>query len=352
MTADIAVRDNNAVTISDLDPATLESLIVNGDCSKLNPQQRVAYYRARCDAAGLDYRTQPLQFINLQGKLVLYALKGATDQLAANHGIVCEIVSQVTENEVRTVTVRSRTRDGRQTDDAGCVFIGGKKGDDLCNAFLKAITKAKRRAVLSLCGLGMLDESEIETIPASARQPVTAPAPHHALPASNTAKVNALQAQAEAHLNKPAAPPPAAVPAAAFANDAPAVQPPKPGFKVMAGSEGWPVYWVYAIYKPAPGQSKYDIYLADSMKVGGSPKKGVKYSMFVDPSKPEESERIQTIEAAYASNSPLRYSVKTNVKGDKTYHNIVDVSVIPAAALNEMPNEPEAPPPDNEDVPF
>ncbi|BEJ60493.1 hypothetical protein B10172_05150 [Campylobacter jejuni] len=29
---------------------------------------------------------------------------------------------------------------------------------------MKAITKAKRRVTLSICGLGMLDESELETI--------------------------------------------------------------------------------------------------------------------------------------------------------------------------------------------
>ena len=33
------------------------------------------------------------------------------------------------------------------------------------NAKLKAITKAKRRVTLSICGLGFLDETEIETIP-------------------------------------------------------------------------------------------------------------------------------------------------------------------------------------------
>ena len=43
--------------------------------------------------------------------------------------------------------------------------IGKLKGDVLCNAIMKAETKAKRRVTLSVCGLGFLDESEIETIP-------------------------------------------------------------------------------------------------------------------------------------------------------------------------------------------
>ena len=37
----------------------------------------------------------------------------------------------------------------------------------LVNAKLKAITKAKRRVTLSICGLGFLDETEIDTIPSA-----------------------------------------------------------------------------------------------------------------------------------------------------------------------------------------
>jgi hypothetical protein len=47
----------------------------------------------------------------------------------------------------------------------GTVPIRGLTGDNLANAMLKALTKAKRRLTLSLCGLGMLDELEVETIP-------------------------------------------------------------------------------------------------------------------------------------------------------------------------------------------
>jgi hypothetical protein len=36
---------------------------------------------------------------------------------------------------------------------------------DFGNALMKAVTKAKRRLTLSICGLGMLDETEISSIP-------------------------------------------------------------------------------------------------------------------------------------------------------------------------------------------
>src|SRR6202020_1247291 len=44
-------------------------------------------------------------------------------------------------------------------------------------AVMKAETKSKRRVTLSICGLGILDETEIETIPESKPAPklVTAP---------------------------------------------------------------------------------------------------------------------------------------------------------------------------------
>src|SRR3990167_4493203 len=108
-------------SLASIDNETLFSLVTNGDCSKLSDNQKLQYYKARCDAAGLDPRAQPFQFISLSGKMVLYALKGCTDQLAAKHGIVCEVLDQRTEEGIRTVTVRARAKDGRQTDEIGCV---------------------------------------------------------------------------------------------------------------------------------------------------------------------------------------------------------------------------------------
>ncbi|EOV0478051.1 hypothetical protein ACOIM4_001927, partial [Campylobacter coli] len=44
----------------------------------------------------------------------------------------------------------------------GALNIKNLGGDNLANAIMKAITKAKRRVTLSICGLGMLDESELD----------------------------------------------------------------------------------------------------------------------------------------------------------------------------------------------
>lgn len=147
-----------------LDAETFQALVMSGDMAKLKPGQRIAYYKARCEAAGLDPRTAPFQYMTLQGKMTLYATKGATDQLARNHKIRLQVLSQETAGDIRIVMVRATAGDGRETDEMGAVPVGGLRGADLANAYMKAITKAKRRAVLSLCGLGMLDETEIETV--------------------------------------------------------------------------------------------------------------------------------------------------------------------------------------------
>ena len=44
-------------------------------------------------------------------------------------------------------------------------FPSTLKGEAHANAVLKAVTKAKRRVTLSICGLGWLDETEVESIP-------------------------------------------------------------------------------------------------------------------------------------------------------------------------------------------
>ena len=47
--------------------------------------------------------------------------------------------------------------------------IAGLKGEALSNAMMRAEAKAKRRVALSLCGLGMIDDSEVDSIPGAKR---------------------------------------------------------------------------------------------------------------------------------------------------------------------------------------
>ena len=63
----------------------MESVLLKGDLSKLTSQERADYYLTVCRTIGLNPTTQPLAFITLNGKMVLYALRAASDQLRKIH---------------------------------------------------------------------------------------------------------------------------------------------------------------------------------------------------------------------------------------------------------------------------
>lgn len=144
---------------------TLSNIILKGDLSGLRPEQKAEYYVSVCNRLSLDPATQPFQLLNLSGKQVLYCSKAGAEQLTKKYQISHEIKDRQTVNDVFIVYVRATLPDGRFTDSSGAVNITGQKGDALANSLMKAETKAKRRSTISLLGLGMLDETEIETIP-------------------------------------------------------------------------------------------------------------------------------------------------------------------------------------------
>jgi hypothetical protein len=123
----------------------------------------------------------------LNGKLTLYCKRDATDQLRKMHGVSLHVLSRDESDGILTVAVRATTRDGRTDEDIGAVPMAGLKGEARCNAAMKAMTKAKRRVTLSICGLGMLDESELYGIPAAALAHVEKPAAELPALASDTA---------------------------------------------------------------------------------------------------------------------------------------------------------------------
>lgn len=143
----------------------IEQVLIKGDLKALTEDQRNAYYMRVCESAGLNPLTQPFAYIVLNGKLTLYALRSATDQLRAVHGVSVVDMDEQDRDGVHIVTVKVTDRHGRSDMARGAVSVANLKGEALANAIMKAETKAKRRATLSICGLGLLDETEVETIP-------------------------------------------------------------------------------------------------------------------------------------------------------------------------------------------
>jgi hypothetical protein len=156
---------NETTAIEKMEDAKLmESVLLQGDLSKLGPTERVNYYRRVCQSIGLNPLTRPFDYISLNGKLTLYAKKDATDQLRNLHGVSIDDVD-IVENETQfIVKVKGHNKDGRTDVEIGVVNKTDMQGN-LANAQMKAVTKGKRRLTLSLCGLGWLDETEIQSIP-------------------------------------------------------------------------------------------------------------------------------------------------------------------------------------------
>lgn len=190
MTNDIAPVQNGA--------AIMEQVLIKGDLSKLTPDERNRYYMETCNSLGMNPLTRPFEYITLNGRLQLYARRDAADQLRKINGVNIEILSQEHTGGLYIVHVRATDRGGRQDEDMGAVAMPpNAAGEIKANMILKAITKAKRRVTLSICGLGMLDETEVSDIPASAK-------------ASPQARIKTVQSAAAKTLPGPAAADPSA----------------------------------------------------------------------------------------------------------------------------------------------
>jgi hypothetical protein len=144
----------------------IEDLIIKGDLAKLTAEQRATYYVSVCKSLGLNELTKPFDYITLSGKLTLYANRTCADQLRKINGISLEIASQKIINDILTVHVKARDRDGREDEDIGAVpFSDTLRGEARANQILKAVTKAKRRVTLSISGLGWFEDAEVDERP-------------------------------------------------------------------------------------------------------------------------------------------------------------------------------------------
>lgn len=166
-------KTGNAAQESDgaLFTKVIESIVMRGDVSALGPTERANYYKQMCGHLGLNPHAQPFAFLRLNGKEILYATRGATDQLAAIHRLNREIVDgpkviDLAGTKLVYAVCRATHPNGRVETATATVPL-----TDPVNVLMKAETKAKRRATLSILGLGLLDEMELETIPANAQEP-------------------------------------------------------------------------------------------------------------------------------------------------------------------------------------
>jgi hypothetical protein len=151
----------------------LNKIFLNGDIKALSDKEVILYMNAVANKMGLDTTTHPINILEMKKynsneieKKILYINKDGAYQLAKNNSIsITKIETKYhKETGIYEVVAYGQDKIGRQDCSMSAVYIGKANGEHLANLLMKAETKAKRRLILSLCGTGLIDESEAESI--------------------------------------------------------------------------------------------------------------------------------------------------------------------------------------------
>ena len=152
--ADISVQEVEAEPKL---PDEIQQIILkeNGRCDKLSVEQKYDYANWICEMMQVKAALRPIDFIPTQGGIKPYLNKGAAEIIRDARGISVSEIKVEEVNGMFIVTCNLKDRNGRTDSDIGA----WPKGDsEQHNSLMKAVTKAKRRATLSMCRLGGLVE--------------------------------------------------------------------------------------------------------------------------------------------------------------------------------------------------
>ncbi len=147
-------------------------LLKGGDLAVLTASEKVSYAAELSRRLSLDPLTQPFRLLKVERREILYCTKAGAEQLNRLHEISHEIREREERHDIYTVYSRAMLPGGRFVDSSGSVSVVGLEGERLANAMMTAETKSKRRATLSLLGLGLLSEEEALTIAGAVREPL------------------------------------------------------------------------------------------------------------------------------------------------------------------------------------
>lgn len=163
-------QNDTQTTEASADAALLDEILADvqaagKDTSALPTEHRSALLTGLARRLGLNPLSGAVMFLRTNGRETLYVTKAGTDQIAARERLKRETIRgpEVVEIEKRKVVicqVRATHPDGRSEVSTATLAL-----TDPINDLMKCETKGKRRATLSVCGLGLLAEDEIETIP-------------------------------------------------------------------------------------------------------------------------------------------------------------------------------------------
>lgn len=131
-----------------------------GRCDRLNDEQRADYINYLCSKIGIEPTFRPIDLIPTKNGIKPYLNKGAGELIRDKRRISVDDMEIKEIGNMWLVTCRVRSFDGRCDTDMGVCLKNGtdKSPMNLNDSLMKAVTKAKRRATLSMCGLGAIIE--------------------------------------------------------------------------------------------------------------------------------------------------------------------------------------------------
>lgn len=179
-------NETNLTLVNDVDSNNnrmkdiMQKFILKNDLSCLTMEEKLIFILNRCKDLKLDPRSQPIMIIKSKEKVgnsfvekeTPYISKSGGEQLAKVHQVSVLDTEEKILDDVFIVKAKVSLPNGRISQAIGVTPLfteyDGKvtkiTGAKKCNAMMVADTKARRRAVLSICGTGMIDESEIDTM--------------------------------------------------------------------------------------------------------------------------------------------------------------------------------------------
>ena len=157
-------------------------------------EEKVQHYAEVCEALELDPRKRPFEYLYVDNEyegrnLILYVTKSGSNQLRAVRAIDVEPVTITIQAGVAIAVANAKDKTGRIDSCVGAVAVEGLTGKSLANAVMSAETKAKRRVTISISGIGLLDETEVQDLSGTVTRitPDVTPAPAPQLAAPSTA---------------------------------------------------------------------------------------------------------------------------------------------------------------------
>jgi len=131
-----------------------------GRCDQLNIDQQAEYKIYLCAKIGVSPTLQPIDLIPTKNGLRPYLNKGAAELIRDTRKISIADIEVSEKNGMFVAVCKVRGLNGRIDCDMGACPLNGTEKSPMApyNSLMKAVTKAKRRATLSMCGLGAIIE--------------------------------------------------------------------------------------------------------------------------------------------------------------------------------------------------